>query len=73
MHPSLHRLRYVRPALLRAPDLRGRPQGAGSKVKGLINIQFTAKDSVVYILEANPRASRTVPFVSKALAYEAKV
>ena len=36
------------------------------KVKGLINIQFAVKDSVVYILEANPRASRTVPFVSKA-------
>jgi carbamoyl-phosphate synthase large subunit len=36
------------------------------QVKGLINIQFAVKDSVVYILEANPRASRTVPFVSKA-------
>ena len=35
-------------------------------VKGLINIQFAVKDNVVYILEANPRASRTVPFVSKA-------
>ncbi|MDD3064674.1 MAG: carbamoyl-phosphate synthase large subunit [Endomicrobiaceae bacterium] len=36
-------------------------------VKGLINIQFAVKDGVVYILEANPRASRTVPFVSKAM------
>ncbi|MGA2090631.1 MAG: carbamoyl-phosphate synthase large subunit [Endomicrobiales bacterium] len=36
------------------------------KVKGLINIQFAVKDGVVYILEANPRASRTVPYVSKA-------
>ncbi len=36
-------------------------------VKGLINIQFAVKDGVVYILEANPRASRTVPFVSKAI------
>lgn len=35
------------------------------KVKGLINIQFAVKDNVVYVLEANPRASRTVPFVSK--------
>lgn len=34
-------------------------------VIGLINIQFAVKDKVVYILEANPRASRTVPFVSK--------
>jgi len=36
-------------------------------VKGLINIQFAVKDDVVYILEVNPRASRTVPFVSKAI------
>ncbi|MGB5376394.1 carbamoyl-phosphate synthase large subunit [Muriicola sp.] len=33
---------------------------------GLINIQFAIKDDVVYIIEANPRASRTVPFISKA-------
>ena len=36
------------------------------KVVGLINIQFAIKDSEVYVLEVNPRASRTVPFVSKA-------
>jgi carbamoyl-phosphate synthase large subunit len=35
-------------------------------VVGLVNIQLAIKDDVVYILEANPRASRTVPFVSKA-------
>lgn len=35
-------------------------------VKGLLNIQFAMKDDTVYVLEANPRASRTVPFVSKA-------
>ncbi len=35
-------------------------------VEGLINIQFAIKDAVVYVIEANPRASRTVPFVSKA-------
>jgi len=35
-------------------------------VKGLINIQFAVKDGQIYILEVNPRASRTVPFVSKA-------
>ena len=35
-------------------------------VVGLINIQFAIKDAVVYVIEANPRASRTVPFVSKA-------
>ena len=37
----------------------------GLKVIGLINIQFAIKDNVVYVIEANPRASRTVPFVSK--------
>jgi carbamoyl-phosphate synthase large subunit len=36
------------------------------QVKGLINIQFAIKDDVAYVLEANPRASRTVPFASKA-------
>ncbi|MEM4747983.1 MAG: carbamoyl-phosphate synthase large subunit [Archaeoglobaceae archaeon] len=36
------------------------------KVVGLINVQYAVKDGVVYVLEANPRASRTVPFVSKA-------
>ncbi len=36
------------------------------KVKGLINIQFAVKNDKIYIIEVNPRASRTVPFVSKA-------
>ncbi|MGE5593150.1 MAG: carbamoyl-phosphate synthase large subunit, partial [Betaproteobacteria bacterium] len=36
-------------------------------VVGLLNVQFAVKDGAVYILEANPRASRTVPFVSKAV------
>ncbi|MCG3206053.1 MAG: Carbamoyl-phosphate synthase large chain [Elusimicrobia bacterium] len=36
------------------------------KVKGLMNMQLALKDNVVYVLEVNPRASRTVPFVSKA-------
>ncbi len=35
-------------------------------VCGLLNIQFAIKDSIIYVIEANPRASRTVPFVSKA-------
>jgi carbamoyl-phosphate synthase large subunit len=37
------------------------------KVIGLINIQYAIKNSTVYVLEANPRASRTVPFVSKSI------
>ncbi len=36
------------------------------KVKGLINIQFAVKNETVYVIEANPRASRTVPFIAKA-------
>lgn len=35
-------------------------------VRGLMNVQFAIQDNVVYVLEVNPRASRTVPFVSKA-------
>jgi carbamoyl-phosphate synthase large subunit len=36
-------------------------------VVGLINVQFAIKDGTVYVLEVNPRASRTIPFVSKAI------
>jgi carbamoyl-phosphate synthase large subunit len=39
-------------------------------VVGLVNIQFVVKGETVYILEANPRASRTVPFVSKAIGVQ---
>jgi carbamoyl-phosphate synthase large subunit len=37
------------------------------KVRGLMNVQFAVKDSEVYLIEVNPRASRTVPFVAKAI------
>jgi carbamoyl-phosphate synthase large subunit len=37
------------------------------KVKGLMNVQFAVKGDTVYVLEVNPRASRTVPFVSKSI------
>ncbi len=40
--------------------------GTALNVRGLFNIQFAIHDDVVYVLEVNPRASRTVPFVSKA-------
>ncbi|MES2706417.1 MAG: carbamoyl-phosphate synthase large subunit [Verrucomicrobiota bacterium] len=48
------------------------------KVLGLMNIQFAVKDEVLYVIEVNPRASRTVPFVSKAIGrplakYAAKI
>jgi len=41
---------------------------AGVGVRGLINVQYALSSGVLYVLEANPRASRTVPFVSKATA-----
>jgi len=37
------------------------------RVSGLMNVQYAVKDEVVYVLEVNPRASRTIPFVSKAI------
>src|SRR5690606_3279661 len=40
----------------------------GVGVRGLINIQFALSGDILYVLEANPRASRTVPFTSKATA-----
>lgn len=42
----------------------------GIGVHGLMNVQYALKDDVLYVLEANPRASRTVPFVSKATAVQ---
>ena len=49
--------------------------GLALGVRGLMNVQFALKDDVVYVLEVNPRASRTVPYASKAtglnLAYNA--
>ena len=38
----------------------------GLNVVGLMNVQFAIKDDEVYLIEVNPRASRTVPFVAKA-------
>ena len=42
----------------------------GIGVRGLLNVQYALKDDILYVLEANPRASRTVPFVSKATAVQ---
>jgi carbamoyl-phosphate synthase large subunit len=44
-----------------------RAMAAELGVRGLMNVQFACKDGRVYVLEVNPRASRTVPFVSKAI------
>ena len=43
---------------------------AGVGVRGLLNVQYALKDDILFVLEANPRASRTVPFVSKATAVQ---
>src|SRR3954452_9096197 len=42
----------------------------GVGVRGLVNVQYAIKDDILYVIEANPRASRTVPFVSKATAVQ---
>ncbi|MEN6475972.1 MAG: carbamoyl-phosphate synthase large subunit [Syntrophaceae bacterium] len=55
------------PELIRTLQDQTRMIAAELKVVGLMNIQFAIKDGVVYVLEVNPRASRTVPFVSKAI------
>jgi len=54
------------PAVLATVREHTRKLALHLKVMGLINIQYAVKDGAVYVLEANPRASRTVPFVSKA-------
>jgi carbamoyl-phosphate synthase large subunit len=56
----------LEPAILAQMDQHTRRMALALKVKGLLNIQYAVRDGVVYVLEANPRASRTVPFVSKA-------
>ncbi len=48
-------------------ETKTRSLALGLNVRGLINIQFAIKDGDIYVLEANPRASRTAPFVAKAI------
>jgi carbamoyl-phosphate synthase large subunit len=54
------------PSILQTVREHTRRLALALKVRGLVNIQYAVKDGTVYVLEANPRASRTVPFVSKA-------
>jgi carbamoyl-phosphate synthase large subunit len=54
------------PEVLVALDRHTRSLAEALDVCGLINVQFAVKEGQVYVLEANPRASRTVPFVAKA-------
>ncbi|MVN87669.1 carbamoyl-phosphate synthase large subunit [Deinococcus sp. HMF7620] len=63
----------ILPPVNLSPDLLARVKADTERlalelgVKGLMNVQWAVKDGTAYILEANPRASRTVPFVSKAV------
>ena len=54
------------PARIAEIEAQAKALAKGLQVNGLLNIQFAVKDSEIYVLEANPRASRTVPFVAKA-------
>jgi carbamoyl-phosphate synthase large subunit len=55
------------PDIIREIDRQTRALALELGVVGLMNVQFAVKDGVIYVLEVNPRASRTVPFVSKAI------
>jgi carbamoyl-phosphate synthase large subunit len=56
----------LEPATIAELERQTRELALALKVVGLMNVQFAIKDGDVYVLEVNPRASRTVPFVSKA-------
>jgi carbamoyl-phosphate synthase large subunit len=56
----------IRPELLERIKEYTRRLGRALEVVGLMNIQFAVKNGITYVLEVNPRASRTVPYVSKA-------
>ncbi len=48
-------------------ERQGEALALALNVRGLMNVQFAVKDGEVYLIEVNPRASRTVPFVAKAI------
>ena len=55
------------PEIIADIERQTRALANGLKVRGLMNIQFAVKDGEIYLIEVNPRASRTVPFVAKAI------
>ena len=55
------------PEIIAEIERQARALALGAGVVGLMNVQFAVKDGVVYLIEVNPRASRTVPFVAKAI------
>jgi carbamoyl-phosphate synthase large subunit len=56
----------LEPGIVAEIDRQTRALALALKVRGLMNVQFAVKDGEVYLIEVNPRASRTVPFVAKA-------
>ncbi len=56
----------IKPHLIKEIEKQTRKLALALKVKGFMNIQFAIKKDQIYVIEVNPRASRTVPFVSKA-------
>ena len=57
----------LKPATIAALDRQTRQLALALKVGGLMNVQYAIKDGDIYVLEVNPRASRTVPFVAKVV------
>ncbi len=56
----------IKPFLIKEIENQTKKLAIALKVKGFMNIQFAIKDDEIFVIEVNPRASRTVPFVSKA-------
>jgi len=56
----------IKPYLIKEIENQTRKLALALKVKGFMNVQFAIKKDEIYVIEVNPRASRTVPFVSKA-------
>ncbi len=56
----------IKPFLIKKIENQTRKLAIALKVKGLMNIQFAIKQDEIFVIEVNPRASRTIPFVSKA-------
>ena len=57
----------LKPALIAEMEEQAKRMALALNVVGLMNVQFAIKDELVYVLEVNPRASRTVPFVAKVI------
>ncbi|QJC35259.1 carbamoyl-phosphate synthase large subunit [Enterobacteriaceae endosymbiont of Donacia proxima] len=59
--------RNLKPEILNEIKLQTKKLAIKINICGLINIQFAIKNNIIYVIEVNPRASRTIPFVSKAI------